>query len=222
MGVFDGIMMARTGAGYLEGLIFRTNKTIAVLPVQKTTPATKAKTVEADVIFSYNYKSSVKLTENPVENGVIVNDHRIILPNTIVMDVGINNIVGLADIASNLDIGTLIQAGKIFIFGNRFDAQSRIAAKYTDLLIAQYNGDAFDLITPLGTFKDMLIIDIEPMQDADTISVFRGRITYKRLIKFSVVTNASTDVSGLNTPVQNGLKAPTTLATSLVPSSVSF
>jgi hypothetical protein len=222
MGVFDGIMMARTGAGYLEGLIFRSNKTIAVLPVQNTTPKTKAKEVEADVIFSYNYKTNVKLTENPVENGVVVNDHRIIMPSIVTMDVGVNNIVGLADIASNQDIGTLIQAAKIFIFGNRFDAQSRIAAKYTDLLIAQYNGDAFNLVTPLGTFKDMLIIDIDSTQDPDSISVFRGRITYRQLISFSTSTTSKSLSSGLSPLVKNGIKTPTSLSTSLIPSGVSF
>lgn len=222
MGVFDGIMLARTGIGYLESLVFRNPRIVAELPAQTTLPPTKKKTVEADVIFSYNYKTTVKLTENPVENGVIVNDHRIIMPTTIVIDVGINNIVGLADIVSNLDVGTLIQAGKLFIFGNRFDANSRVAAKYTDLVTAQYNGDVFDLVTPLGIIKDMLIIDIDSTQDADSISVFRGRITYRKLIKFDPQSKLATDISGLNPLVQNGLKTPTAVKPSLVPSSVRF
>jgi hypothetical protein len=223
MGVFDGIMLARTGAGYLESLIFRQSKTIAVLPVSQSAPAgTKGQEVEADVIFSYNYKSPVKITENPVENGVIVNDHRIIQPKVITMDVGISNIVGIADIASNRDIGTVIQASKIFIFGNRFDSKSRIAAKYTDLLIAEYNGDVFTLVTPLGLFKNMLIVDIDCTQDPDSISVFRGRITYKELLEFVTGDDKLTDLSGVNPLAKNGLAMPETISPSLLPSKVAF
>jgi hypothetical protein len=215
MGVFDGIMLARTGAGYLESLIFRSNKIIAVLP-------NDGDDIEADVIFSYNYKTSVKVTENPVENGIIVNDHRIIQPEILTIDVGTSNIVGIADIAANRDIGTAIQAAKIYIFGNRPDANSRIAAKYQDLKIAQYNSDTFDLLTPLGKFTDMVITDIDSNQDPDTISVFRGKITYRKIIKFSPITRKLTDISGLNEPLKIGRATTTRIKSSLVPSGVSF
>lgn len=232
MGVFDKIMLARTGAGYLESLIFNNKQVIAVMPAKKSNKTvtsvtdkitgTKAENVTADVTFSYNYKTSVKLTENPVDNGVIINDHRIIMPEVITIDVGINNIVGISDILKNRDVGTLIQAGKLFLFGNRADAKSRVAATFNKLKIAQYNGDVFELWTPLGKFKDMLITDIESLQDENSISVFRGRITYKTVIKFDVAQGKITNMSGINALAQNGIKAPETIQPSLVPSGVKF
>jgi hypothetical protein len=215
MGVFDGILTAKTGLGYLESIVFRNDKIIAVMPETE-------EEVKADVIFSYNYKSSVKITDNPVENGIIVNDHRIIQPEYVTLDVGVSNIVGLSDIISNQDIGTAIQAAKIYIFGNRFDAQSRIAASYQDLKIAQYNSDTFQLLTPMGVFDDMVIQDIDSTQDPDTISAFRGRVVYKKIIKYNVETRKLTDVSGLNAITKIGRTSTKRISPSLVPSGVSF
>lgn len=219
MGVFDNIMLARTALGYLEGLVFQNNKVMAVLPASI---AGSEEEVKADVMFSWNYNIPVKITENPVENGVLVNDHRIIMPQIITVDVGVSNIVGIEDIVFNRDIGTVIQASKLFIFGNRADSNSRVAVKFRDLLIAAYNGNPFDLSTPYGLFTDMIISNIESDQDKDTISVFRGRITYRKLIKYDVLTTLSTDISGLNPLVKNGPAVTTRLKPSLVPSGVSF
>jgi len=222
MGVFDGILLAKTGAGYLESLVFRPNKTIAVQAGSVSTLNPSGTPINADVIFSYNYKTPVKVTENPVENGAIVNDHRIILPRIITIDVGFNNIVGIQDVLSNLDVGTALQAAKLFIFGNRFDAKSRVAATYGLLLIAMYSGDLFDLITPLGTFRDMIITHIESTQDSDSISVFRGTITYQQIIKYKVLLNAQTSASMVNPPENIGLQIPTPISSSLLPSGVLF
>jgi len=235
MGVFDGVLIAKTGAGYLESLIFRPNKTIAVITESAAIPPKMSgyflispgkeavkREINADVIFSYNYKTPVKITENPCENGILINDHRIIQPRVVTIDVGFNNIVGIEDVLTNLDVGTAIQAAKLYIFGNRFDAKSRVAAKYADLLIAMYSGDMFDLVTPLGTFNDMVIIDIDSTQDSDSISVFRGTITYQQIIKYKVLINASTDASMVNPPENIGLQIPSPISSSLLPAGVSF
>jgi hypothetical protein len=219
MGVFDNIMLARTAIGYIEGLVFQNNKVIAVLPASI---AGREEEVKADVMFGWDYNIPVKITENPVENGVLVNDHRIILPQVITIDVGVSNIMGIEDIVFNRDVGTLIQASKLFIFGNRADSNSRVAAKFRDLLIAEYNGDPFKLITPYGIFEDMVISNIESTQDSESISVFRGRITYRKLIKYEVLRTAVTDVSGLNPLVKNGPVVTTRLKPSLVPDGVNF
>lgn len=218
MGVFSNIMLARTAVGYLEGLVFRNNKVIAVMTNQDGSK----EDVEGDVMFSWDYSIPVKITENPVENGVIVNDHRIILPQVITIDVGISNIVGIEDIAFNRDVGTVIQASKLFIFGDRADSNSRVAAKFRDLMIAEYNGEPFDLTTPNGLFTDMIIRNIESNQDGNSISTFRGRVTYQKMITYDVLTTAITDVSGLNPLVKNGPAVTTRLSTSLVPSGVKF
>jgi hypothetical protein len=224
MGVFDNILLARNIQGQLENLFFAPNKKVAVVPVTFDVNGIQDETadVNADVIFDYKYKSSVKITENPVESGVIVNDHRIIMPDYVTIEVGFNNIVGIVDVLSNLDTTTLIQAGQLLLFGNRFDAKSRVAAKYTDLKIAMLQGDTFDLITPFGIFPDMLIHDIDAAQDSDTISVFRGTVSYRRLIKYDVETTSLATIAGVNPPKARGYQVPKRVTGSLIPSGLRF
>ena len=223
MGVFDKVLLARNVQGQLESLFFAPNKRIAVVPLGQDVNGINdgKQDLNADVIFDYKYKNSVKITENPVESGVIVNDHRIIMPDMITIEVGFNNIVGIVDVLSNLDATTLIQASQLLLFGNRFDAKSRVAAKYTDLRIAMLQGDTFELVTPLGIFPDMLIYDIDAAQDSDTISVFRGTVSYRRLIKYDVQKTLSS-IAGSTPPKNNGFQVPKRVTGSLITSGLRF
>lgn len=225
MGVYDGIVIAREAQGTLQSLFFRPNKTIAIITQTQTdsitkTTSTSKREIDTDVVFSYNYNTSVEITKNPVESGVIINDHRIIQPQQLTIEVGFNNIVGISDIATNQDLGTLIQAGSLLIFGNYFDAKSRVAAKYVDLLVAMYNSDPFDIITPLGTFRDMLITNIESTQDGDTISAFRGVVSYQQIIKYEVKKRKITESSGVNRSENLGKISPQPIDQSLLPDGV--
>lgn len=231
MGVIDGVLQARTAAGYLETIFFAPNKVVAVIPKTNTTSlssinplntneSASGTNVNADVIFNYNYSANIQLTENPVENGILVNDHRVIKPKIVKIEVGINNIIGIVDTLLNADKASLIQASKLLIFGNRFDAASRSVGKYIDFLNAMYNGNPFDLVTPQGVFKNMLITSIESTNDADTISVFKGTITYQELITFDVVTSRTKKL-GAVLPTNVGVVKANDTA-SLIPSGLRF
>lgn len=195
MGVFNNVMLLRNAAGQISSLIFKPNKKIAVFKTREQDEAGEdGKDLIADVIFSYDHKSSVTIPENPVESGVLINDHRIIKPKTLKITVGNNNIVGVLDIVQEPDLGSLTQLGDNLLFGNHYNSKSRVALKYQDLISCQRNGEPFDIETPLGFYKNMVITEIESMQDSETISCFKGTITFQEFIYFE---NAQTTVNGI-------------------------
>lgn len=135
-----------------------------------------------DTFIDYSHTSSVRITENPTETGVNINDHRIINPRRIVMNVGVSNVVTPQALLNSRSADALIQVGKAFIFGNSFDSKSRIAVTYSALEEAMYDGEPFDIETPMGLFKNMLITQIEETNDADTYTLFNGTITLQELL----------------------------------------
>jgi len=195
MGVVKGILLARNAQGLLESLFFKPNRRIAG--------------VDVDVIFDYSYTANVNITENPVENGVLVNDHRIIRPRQIVMNVGTSNIVTTTSLISNPSKDALLQAAKVLIFGNQFDSKSRIAATYQLFESAMMNGEVFDLETPFGTFKNMLIHTINSKQDSESISTFEGSLTMRELITYETLdAREATQKAGVTPKEQGGQARP--------------
>ena len=210
MGVANNLLLVRNVQGQLGRLLFGANKRIKAENV----------TVNFDTIHSYDYEASVRITENPVEQGIKVSDHRIIEPKVLIMEVGVSNIVGLKDVLTSPSFSALsttaLQAGKLLIFGNRFDSNSRVSATYESLLKLLYEGSVFDVETPLGTFKNMLLINIKKSQDAETISVFKGTITMQELITYQTTSTNLTNKAGVNTAINAGLINP--VKQSIIPS----
>lgn len=225
MAFLDTVQLVRTAVGNIEKLIssVAVPTRIAVYPIYDNTGAIDdQEDVYADTIFSYDYDERVRITENPVEQGIKTNDHRIIEAKRLSIECGVSNIVGIKDALLNIgrsSTETLLQTAKLMVFGNRYDSRSRVAATYSRLQIAMYNGEPFDVETPLGLYKNMLITGIKSMQDSDTISMFRGVVSFQELITF---TNASS-ISGKITAkevLSGGLKNP--IVQSIVPTGLSF
>ena len=178
---------------------------------------TNSKDIMADVIFSYNHRASVKLTENPVESGVIVNDHRIIEARSLVIEIGVNS-------GNITERNTPILRGAgLMLFGDSPNSQNAVINTYADLLMCQRNGEPFDIETPVGTYKNMLITNIEALQDAETINVFKGHITFRELLTYEIKKSTRiTDKSGVLAKLQTGLNATkevTSLYLSFLPTS---
>lgn len=161
-------ILARTISGQLSSVFLNRNRTIAGIDV--------------DVIFDYSHSSSVRITENPTESGVLINDHRIITPRRLTMNVGVSNTITPQTLKNNYSTSAIIQLGKAYIFGNSFDSKSRIALTYTSLESAMYTGEPFDVETPLGLFKNMLITSIEATNDSDTYGMFNGTISMQEFL----------------------------------------
>jgi len=162
-----------------------------------------AKNIYADVIFGYSHRASIKLTENPVESGVLINDHRIIEARSLTIELGINN----KDNNPPKRNEDLMRGAGLILFGGSANSQSKIITTYKDLMDTMKNGEPFDIETPVGTYKNMLITSIEANQEAETINVFKGSITFRELIMYEVKQSSRlSKTSGVFAALETGVK----------------
>lgn len=162
-----------------------------------------AKDIYADVIFSYSHRASIKLTDNPVESGVLVNDHRIIEAKTLTIEFGVAN----DDASPPKKNEALMRGAGLILFGDSPNSQSKVITTYKDLVSTMKNGEPFDIETPVGTYKNMLITNVDISQDAETINVLKGNITFKELLMYEVKQSSKlSKTSGVFKLIEGGLK----------------
>jgi len=191
MSFFNEILLARNVQGNIESILGRQKKRLVVSFGDGDT-----RTTNFDIIESFNYKQSVKITENPVEQGVSVNDHRIQQAMTMQMRVGVSNIIDPVRALTSFDANNIVQAASLQIFGNRL-ANTRIQATFNELQLIMTNGEVFDIDTPMGLMKNFLIQDIENENNAESISTFEGVITFKEFLFFDNLNDPETAISGV-------------------------
>lgn len=202
MSFFNEVLLARNVQGTLESVIGRSKQRLVV-----TFPTTQnsdlgpvsplSQTTNFDIMQSFIYKQSIRLTENPIEQGVNINDHRIQQPLQLQIRVGVSNIIDPLSAASLLDAGSVVQALALQIVGNKI-ANGRIQATYQQLQNAMYNSNIFDLDTPMGLIKNLIISEIENENDEESITTFEGLITMKEVLYFDNINSALSKISGVN------------------------
>lgn len=192
MTFFNEVLLARNVQGNIESILGRQKKRLVV----SFAGVDEARTTNFDIIKSFSYKQSVKITENPVEQGVNVNDHRIQQAMTFKMNVGVSNIVDPVRALTSFDANNIVQAASLQIFGNRL-ANTRIQATFNDLQLIMTNGEPFDIDTPMGLLTNFLITDIENTNDDQSIDTFEGMISFKELLFFDNLLDPDTVVSGV-------------------------
>jgi hypothetical protein len=191
MSFFNEILLARNVQGNIESILGRQKKRLVVSFGDGDT-----RTTNFDIIESFNYKQSVKITENPVEQGVDINDHRIQQAMNLKMRVGVSNIIDPVRALTSFDTNNIIQATSLQIFGNRL-ANTRIQATFNELKLIMTNGEVFDIDTPMGLMKNFLIKDVENTNNSESIDTFEGDITFKELLFFDNLNDPLTAISGV-------------------------
>jgi hypothetical protein len=191
MSFFNQILLERNVQGNIESILGRQKKRLVVSFGNGDT-----RTTNFDIIESFNYKQSVKITETPVEQGVSVNDHRIQQAMTMQMRVGVSNIIDPVRALTSFDANNIVQDASLQIFGNRL-ANTRIQATFNELQLIMTNGEVFDIDTPMGLLKNFLIQDIENDNGAESISTFEGVITFKEFLFFDNLNDPETAISGV-------------------------
>lgn len=191
MSFFNEILLARNVQGNLISIFGRQKKRLVV-----NFSNGEQRTTLFDIIESFSYKQSIKITENPVEQGVSINDHRIQQPLRFKMKVGVSNIIDPVRALTTLDTNNIIQAASLQIFGSRL-ANSRIQATFNDLQLIMTNGEPFDIDTPMGILKNFLIEDIENENNAESISTFEGTISFREILFFDNLLDPETQISGV-------------------------
>jgi hypothetical protein len=204
MSFFNEILLARNIQGNIESVIGRSKQRLVVTfpPIKFTGfggsfSYTPKQTTVFDIMEYFTYRSSVRITENPVEQGVNINDHRIQQPRELEIKVGTSNIIDPATALTLLDSASVIQAIALQIVGNRI-ANGRIQATYAQLQNAKDNSQVFDIDTPMGLMQNLVITDVESTNDAESITTFEGIIKMREILFFDNVQNSDTKASGIN------------------------
>lgn len=192
MSFFNEILLVRNIQGRVESIFGRQKKRLVV----KFKGEDQARTTNFDIIESFTFKQSVKITENPVEQGVNINDHRVQQPMMFQMRVGVSNIIDPVTALFSGNRDNIVQAASLQVFGNRL-ANTRIEATYNDLRLIMTNSEVFDIDTPSGILKNFLITDIEHEHNAESITTFEGLITFKEILFFDNLQDPDTQVSGV-------------------------
>ena len=206
MTFFNQVLLARNAQGQIESVLARSNKRLVV---NFGNPLIDEQSTVFDIIESYNYKQSVRITKNPVEQGVNINDHRIQEPTELQIKVGTSNIIDPLKAATTLDAASVIQAVSLQIVGNRI-ANGRIQATYAQLQNAMQNSVPFDIDTPMGLMKNFVISEIENENNGDSITTFEGTLTMQEILYFDNLNDSNSTVSGVNAKkiVLNALISP--------------
>ena len=192
MSFFSEILQFRTVQGTVESLLAKQKKRLVV----KFKGENEPRTTNFDIIESFTFKQSVKITKNPVEQGVNINDHRIQQAMVFQMKVGVSNIINPVSALVSGNVNNIIQASSLQIFGSNL-ANSRIQATFNDLKLIMTNGEVFDIDTPSGILKNFLITNIDHEHNAESITTFEGLITFEEILFFDNLQDLNTNVSGV-------------------------
>lgn len=154
--------------------------------------------VYLDVVISESASSTVKVTNNPVENGADINDHIIIEPMKF----------SLTGIVSNAITNTLAS------FGNLAGDLTRSQSAWQDLLALEKAGEPFTLVQGLASYDNVVITNLSESQDKDTSGGLHFTASLTELILVGTgeppaTTFADDDTSDSMVPSTNGgLKTP--------------
>ena len=107
-----------------------------------------------DAVFSEDHSSDLNVTDNPVENGVVVSDHAYMDPLRVTIQAGVS------------DSPIAVRGSDQFASGT-----SRSKKAFDILTDLQRAAEPFDVQTGLRLYKNMVCTSIKALQDKDSSSV---------------------------------------------------
>jgi hypothetical protein len=203
MSLLRGIVLGAIGAGKAQTIIAKQkNRLILKMPNEFDKDKPTERIVNFDIISNWGYEHSVKITENPVEQGVNINDHRIIQPSKLTLDIAVSNIPNPLNSFSNIQ-NVIKGAGLLFTAGFKVgETPSEIT--YLELKNGMDNSEVFDIDTPIGKLENYLITNIKHKNDKTNFGAFEGTIELQEIITFES-QRLKTERAGINkTKKSNG------------------
>jgi hypothetical protein len=198
MSLLRGIVLGAIGAGKVQTIIAKQkNRLILKMPNEFDKNKPTDLMVNFDIVSNWGYEHSVKITENPVEQGVNINDHRIIQPSKLTLDIAVSNIPNPLNSFSNIK-NVLKGVGLLFTAGFKV-GETPSEATYTLLVAGMDNSEVFDIDTPTGILENYLITNIKHKNDKTNFGAFEGTIELQEIITFEN-QRLKTERAGINEP----------------------
>lgn len=120
-----------------------------------------------DAVFSTDHRSDVTLTEHPVQKGASVNDHAIVKPDTVTIDIG--------------------------MYDTKEDAgENHSVCSYATLKAMLETREPIKLVTRLKVYENMVITALSTVDDYTTMNGLRAMVT---LTNVNIVTVSTVKVT---------------------------
>jgi len=163
----------------------------------------KIGSITLDAVIEESHGSPVRLTTNPVEEGVDITDHAIIEPKTLSMRAVVSdNPLGIAAFTKIVDDIT-------GLFGSSTsENNTRSNQAYSALVTLQEARQPLEIITSLLVYTDMFITDINTIRDKDTSKIVFMDITFEEVLITSseIITLSEEDLASGATQKQAASK----------------
>lgn len=104
-----------------------------------------------DAVFEETHESTLEVTDNPVETGVVVSDHAYMKPSRITLSAGVSD--------------TPLVVSTTDVFASDASRATRAFELLTEL---QARAEPFDVQTGLKLYKNMICTSVRTSQDKDT------------------------------------------------------
>jgi hypothetical protein len=118
-----------------------------------------------DATFSENHRSSIEVTENPVDIGIMISDHAFAKPKSLSL------VAGVSDTPLKQQTNDQFSSG---------DGRSKKAFELLKTL--QKSFEPFNIQTGLELYKNMMCIEVQCVQDADTSRAFVFNAEFREVI----------------------------------------
>jgi hypothetical protein len=126
-----------------------------------------------DAVFEETHESDLEVTDNPVENGVVVSDHAYMKPLRVKISAGVSD-TPLSFIGNDKFSGMSAAAAeqvRSMLGPNAFIYDSRSKRAFQLLQELQARAEPFSLQTGLRLYENMICTSIRASQDKDSSSV---------------------------------------------------
>lgn len=127
-----------------------------------------------DAYFSINHESNLTITEHPIQTGASISDHAYMEAQSVTFEIGMS------------DVMQDVSAKSVTSFTGT--SSSRSVNAYQVLKKLQSDRIPIDVITRLGTYKNMLIETISAPDDNKTLYGLKATVVLKEIFVVSVTT----------------------------------
>jgi len=146
------------------------------LSVEATTTSATAPSVYVfDAVFRIEHAQQLRATEHPTQNGASIADHALILPATVVLEIGMSD------------------AMAAFAPGVWDSNPSKSVSAYETMVAVQQRRRPLTLTTRLATYTNMLIESIRALDTHKTSTGLRATITFVQIFNGTVTLTPVSD-----------------------------
>lgn len=191
-----------TGYNNLERFVFQTNGwTIGGLAF--------------DGIMKTEHNLEVKPTQYPVQTGVVMTDHAIVLPNVLDIDIMVsdanpgNSLNGIKTGNSLLDAAVDFGVRRFLTNGNVIAGNNRAVNAFEILSAMSAARIPVTVITRLGTYYNMLLTKISVPDDVQTQYALRASLHFEEIVVADVMEVTVSARSQTTNQTNGGNKAVT-------------